>query len=55
LQQFDYDALNRLNWVREIKDGAEQWKQQFSYDRWGNRTINTAITYRHQLWERGGN
>lgn len=44
-QQYDYDSLNRLNWVREIKDGAEQWKQQFTYDRWGNRTINTGVTY----------
>ncbi len=44
-QQFDYDSLNRLNWAREIKDGVEQWKQQFTYDRWGNRTINTALTY----------
>jgi hypothetical protein len=28
-----------------INGGAEQWKQQFTYDRWGNRTINTAATY----------
>src|ERR1044072_6822221 len=45
LQQYDYDSLNRLNWVREIKDNVEQWKQQFTYDRWGNRTINTGVTY----------
>src|SRR6185437_2263469 len=44
-QQYDYDSLNRLNWVREIKDNVEQWKQQFTYDRWGNRTINTGVTY----------
>ena len=44
-QQFDYDSLNRLSWVREIKDGAEQWKQQFVYDRWGNRTIHQTNTY----------
>jgi RHS repeat-associated protein len=45
-QQFDYDSLNRLNSAREVLDGgAEQWKQQFIYDRWGNRTINTGVTY----------
>ena len=45
-QQYDYDSLNRLNWAREVlENGVEQWKQQFSYDRWGNRLINTANTY----------
>jgi YD repeat-containing protein len=45
-QQYDYDSLNRLQWAREVLDGgAEQWKQQFTYDRWGNRTIDTANTY----------
>jgi RHS repeat-associated protein len=44
-QQYDYDPLNRLKWVREILSGAEQWKQQFTYDRWGNRTIDTGVTY----------
>jgi RHS repeat-associated protein len=34
-----------LNWAREVKDNVEQWKQQFTYDRWGNRTINTGVTY----------
>jgi YD repeat-containing protein len=44
-QQYDYDPLNRLKWAREIVSGVEQWKQQFTYDRWGNRTIDTANTY----------
>jgi RHS repeat-associated protein len=44
-QQYDYDSLNRLNWAREVLNGTEQWKQQFTYDRWGNRTINTGVTY----------
>jgi RHS repeat-associated protein len=39
-QQYDYDGLNRLKWAREIKDSVEQWRQWFSYDRWGNRTID---------------
>jgi hypothetical protein len=34
-QQYEYDSLNRLNSAREVPDGgAEQWKQQFTYDRW---------------------
>ena len=44
-QQYDYDSLNRLNSAREVLNGVEQWKQQFTYDRWGNRTINTGVTY----------
>jgi RHS repeat-associated protein len=45
-QQYDYDPLNRLLWVREVLNGgAEQWKQQFIYDRWGNRRIDAGITY----------
>ena len=45
-QEYNYDSLNRLNWAREVLDGgAEQWKQQFTYDRWGNRTINNGVTY----------
>jgi YD repeat-containing protein len=45
-QVYDYDSLNRLSSVREVlSGGAEQWKQAFTYDRWGNRTINTGITY----------
>lgn len=39
-QQYDYDSLNRLNWAREIKDGVQQWRQWFNYDRWGNRTVD---------------
>ena len=35
-QQFDYDSLNRLQRVYE----GTTWQQQYSYDRWGNRTIN---------------
>lgn len=44
-QQFNYDSLNRLKWVREVIGGTEQWKQAFTYDRFGNRTIDTALTY----------
>ncbi|MFY9618359.1 MAG: RHS repeat-associated core domain-containing protein [Pyrinomonadaceae bacterium] len=44
-QQYDYDWLNRLAWVREISNGSELWKQGFTYDRFGNRTINQGVTY----------
>jgi len=44
-QQYSYDSLNRLVSASELISGTEQWKQQFTYDRWGNRTINTGVTY----------
>lgn len=45
-QGFDYDALNRL---RSVSEGG-RWRQQYDYDRWGNRTINAAAT---QVFEQG--
>jgi RHS repeat-associated protein len=42
-QFFEYDSLNRLLKVRETISAAEQWRQWFKYDRWGNRTIDTTI------------
>jgi YD repeat-containing protein len=45
-QQFDYDKLNRLNWVKELNDGgATLWQQEYEYDRYGNRTIHQANTW----------
>jgi RHS repeat-associated protein len=44
-QEYSYDPLNRLKSAREVLSGVEQWKQQFTYDRWGNRLIDTANTY----------
>lgn len=38
-----YDALNRLESVAEYQNGATHTgTQQYTYDRWGNRTINPA-------------
>ncbi len=38
-QTYKYDALNRLTEAKEkASDGAENWKQTFGYDRFGNRT-----------------
>jgi YD repeat-containing protein len=40
-QFYEYDALNRLQSVRENENGgAVQWQQQYVYDRYGNRTID---------------
>ncbi|MCA1614559.1 MAG: DUF4214 domain-containing protein, partial [Acidobacteria bacterium] len=49
-QDYDYDALNRLRWVAESRysDWSGQttpsFKQEYKYDRWGNRTINAGET-----------
>jgi uncharacterized protein RhaS with RHS repeats len=41
--RYSYDALNRLTAVNEYQNGATHTgSQQYSYDRWGNRTINPA-------------
>jgi YD repeat-containing protein len=44
-QYYEYDSLNRLKSAREVISAVEQWKQQFTYDRWGNRLIDNAVTY----------
>ena len=43
-QGYDYDSLNRLRWVEEKNPGLV-WKQEFVYDRWGNRTIHQTNTW----------
>ncbi|HEY9284951.1 MAG TPA: RHS repeat-associated core domain-containing protein [Pyrinomonadaceae bacterium] len=43
-QYYGYDALNRLASVEEKRD-ATDFFQTYSYDRWGNRTINAAATW----------
>ncbi|MCA1614954.1 MAG: hypothetical protein LC795_15150 [Acidobacteria bacterium] len=42
---YDYDALNRLERVKEVRGGADQWSQRYEYDRWGNRTVDAAGTW----------
>lgn len=39
-EDFEYDSLNRLHLVH---DGTA-WKQQYDYDRYGNRSINSSGT-----------
>ena len=41
LQVYEYDELNRLKSVNENKNGGTtQWQQSYTYDRYGNRSIN---------------
>jgi YD repeat-containing protein len=40
-QDYVYDSLNRL---QDVHDGTS-WKQQYDYDRYGNRTINQSATF----------
>lgn len=46
-QTYSYDSLNRLGWVAEYfvsntQAESQQSLQSYTYDRWGNRTINPA-------------
>lgn len=41
--RYSYDSLNRLTAVSEYQNGSTNTgSQQYTYDRWGNRTINQA-------------
>ncbi len=42
VQTYAYDNLNRLQSAAETVSGTQSWKQTFTYDRYGNRTFNTA-------------
>jgi RHS repeat-associated protein len=41
VQTYAYDSLNRLQRVNE----GSNWQQEFTYDRWGNRTIHQTNTF----------
>ncbi|HEV7746081.1 MAG TPA: RHS repeat-associated core domain-containing protein [Pyrinomonadaceae bacterium] len=44
LQLYDYDALNRLQRVREYTGSTPlDWQQEYTYDRYGNRLINGGV------------
>ncbi len=51
IDDYDYDALNRITLVtgRQQASSGSGWTsvygQGYSYDRWGNRTINAGATY----------
>src|SRR5205085_11875484 len=46
---YAYDSLNRLSSVTEVPYTTgvpgPNWQQAYTYDRWGNRTINTGATW----------
>lgn len=44
VQTYGYDSLNRLTQAIENHNSIEQWKQTFTYDRYGNRTVVTGQT-----------
>jgi RHS repeat-associated protein len=50
-QFFSYDSLNRISSVQDYflstsqPVGTQQSQQSYTYDRWGNRTINAAQTW----------
>ncbi len=41
-QTYTYDALNRIKDAVEMNGATQTWKQTFQYDRYGNRTFDTA-------------
>jgi RHS repeat-associated protein len=44
IQNYTYDQLNRLKSAAELVNGNQQWKQTFTYDRFGNRRFDAANT-----------
>jgi RHS repeat-associated protein len=39
-QTYTYDNLNRIKDAAETISGSQTWKQTFTYDRYGNRSLN---------------
>lgn len=44
VQTYYYDSLNRIDDVTETVSGNQTWRQDFSYDRYGNRNLVEANT-----------
>lgn len=42
IQAYTYDELNRITTAEETKNSSQEWKQTFTYDRYGNRNFNTS-------------
>ncbi|MET0649343.1 MAG: RHS repeat-associated core domain-containing protein [Pyrinomonadaceae bacterium] len=45
VQTYEYDELNRLKTAEEKTDSTSNWKQVYTYDRFGNRTLAAGTTY----------
>lgn len=41
-QTYEYDALNRLLWAKEMNGSTQIWKQSYLYDRYGNRRFKES-------------
>lgn len=44
-QEYDYDELNRLKTAEEKSGPTSNWRQVYSYDAYGNRTLAAGTTY----------
>ncbi len=42
VQNYTYDSLNRFESATETSNSSQTWKQEFSYDRYGNRSFVTG-------------
>lgn len=42
VQNYTYDALNRLASATETNNGSQTWKQTYTFDRYGNRRFDFA-------------
>jgi RHS repeat-associated protein len=42
VQTYTYDSLNRIKDAKEMIGATQQWKQTFTYDRYGNRRFDTT-------------
>jgi len=49
VQNYVYDPLNRLQSATETNNSAQTWKQEFSYDRYGNRSFVTGTGHTDTL------
>ena len=43
-QTYNYDSLNRIKDATEMTGATQNWKQTFTYDRYGNRNFNASQT-----------
>jgi len=44
IQSYAYDSLNRIDDAMETISGNQTWRQDFTYDRYGNRNFNQNTT-----------
>ncbi|MFL6286024.1 MAG: RHS repeat domain-containing protein [Pyrinomonadaceae bacterium] len=52
-QSYTYDTLNRLESVSEVKGTSETWRQTYTYNRYGNRSLIPSQTTSPKLTQPG--